>query len=179
MQVEMELEVARPGLEDGRHAKAGAEAAGVEAEGEERAGGRPEEEGEEAAAVTQDEGAKLGGEREDDVEVVAGKEAGHPRVDPAGLAQRLALRAVATAAGVVRGARVATRVTDIEVPAALGGAAGFDRAHRGALVARERVPAAVRGPVRAADVGDLQDILENPAISCQPAVSETLTRPVR
>src|SRR5207253_2088056 len=53
MQVGVELEVAGPGVEDGRHAETGAETVRVEAEGEERAGGRPEEEREQAPTVAE------------------------------------------------------------------------------------------------------------------------------
>src|SRR5207244_2752622 len=60
VEVGMELEVTGPGVEDGGHAETGAETVRVEAEREERAGGRPEEEREQAPTVAEREGAELG-----------------------------------------------------------------------------------------------------------------------
>jgi hypothetical protein len=87
----MELEVARPRVEDGGDAEARAEAGGIERERAERPRGGAEQAREEAAAVAEREGTERGREREDDVEVVAREEPRHPRLDPPRLAERLTL----------------------------------------------------------------------------------------
>ena len=156
VEVGVKLEVAGPGVEHGRHAEVRAEPGGIAADGEEPLSGGAEPQGEETLAVAQGHGAESGGEREDDVEVVARHEAGHARLDPARLAQGLALRAVAIAAGVVRRAGVPALVAHVEVPAAGGCAAGDDGAHGRALLAGERVPLAILLAVGAEDVGDVE-----------------------
>ena len=58
VEVGMEVEVAGPGVEDGGHAETAAETVRVEAQSEEGAGGRPEEEREQAPTVAEREGAE-------------------------------------------------------------------------------------------------------------------------
>ena len=78
------------------------------------------------------------------------------RSEPASSGQRLALRTVAIATGVVRDALVTARVTLVHMTAEHTGAADFDGPHYPVLLWRQRLDAAEVGPVPAEDVGQLE-----------------------
>jgi hypothetical protein len=99
-----------------------AEALRVAGDVEQGRGHRLEQQREQALAVVRDQRAELGGQREDDVEVRDGQRPLHARLHPACLSQRLALRAVTVAAGIVSGAHDAAAWAHVEVSAENGGA---------------------------------------------------------
>jgi hypothetical protein len=99
--VGMKLELPGPGVEHGREAELSPESLRVAPEGEEGLGGRPHEERKDPTAIGEGDGSQGCREREDDVEVVDVDDTLHPLVDPAGLREALALRAVPVAARVV------------------------------------------------------------------------------
>ena len=107
---------------------------GIAPECQQGLGRGSEQECEEASAVVQHQSPERGRQGEDDVEVRGGEKARHPRRDPAGGEQGLALGAVAVAAGLVGGPGVAAGGAHVEMPAEHGGAAGGDGAQDGALV---------------------------------------------
>jgi len=152
----MKLELAGPGVEHGGDPERGAEPPGIAAEREQGLGRGGEEEREEAPAVVQHQPAERARQGEDDVEVRGREEARQARVDPAGGGQRLALGAVAVAAGVIGGPGVAAGVAHVEMPPEHGGAAGRNGAQDGALVEGERVLASIGGPVGADDGGNVE-----------------------
>ena len=138
-------------MEHGGDPERGAEPPGIAPECQQGLGRGSEQECEEASAVVQHQSPERGRQGEDDVEVRGREKARHPRVDPAGGEQGLALGAVAVAAGLVGGPGVAAGGAHVEMPAEQGGAAGRD----GALVEGERVLASIGGPVGADDIGDV------------------------
>jgi hypothetical protein len=156
MQVGVELQVAGPGVQHGRDAGDGAETGGVAPQGEERPGSGAEQNCEDQPSVAEGERAQGGRQGEDDVEVVGVEDARHAPLDPARLAQALALGAVTVTAGVVGRALVAAGRAGVEVSAEGWGAADLDGANDRALFARERVLAAVGLAVGAKDGCDLE-----------------------
>ena len=95
-------------------------------------------------------------QREDDVEVRNGQQVGAARGEPPFLGQRLTLRAVPIATGVVGDPHGAAAVTRLPMPAEDGGAAGRDRPERHVLDRREAVRPTIRVAVRPHDVRELQ-----------------------
>ena len=122
--VRMKVELAGPGVEDGRDRELRrlGEPAGIVPERFERRRGALEEQIVEPRPVPAHEPLQLVREREDDVEIVRRHQAGHALLDPACLPEGLALRAMAVATGIVGGACRAARGTDVDMAAEGGGA---------------------------------------------------------
>ena len=107
-----------------------AEMARIASEGEQRVGGRAKEERVDHARIALRERVERVRQREDDVEVRNGQQVGLARREPPFLGERLALRAMAIATGVVGDPHGAAAVTRLPMPAEDGGAAGRDRPQR-------------------------------------------------
>ena len=143
-----------PGVEDGRDADRAAEAAGIAAEGEQRVGGRPEQERVDHAWIALRERVERMGQGEDHMKVRNRQELRVTGRDPARTGLRLTRGTVAIPTGVVANPRGATVVTRLPMPAQEGGAARRDRAQRQRLDPREAMRAAIRVAVSPHDVGE-------------------------
>jgi len=152
----MEAEVAGPGVQHHRHAELGTETRGIPCEREERLGGCGEEQVEDRLAVSHRHRAKLGREGEDDVEVAYREQTLQALVDPSGLREGLALRAVTVAARVVGRLVVATRGAHVEVPAEDGSSASLDGPQGRVLLRAQHTVTSQRSTVSADDVGELE-----------------------
>ncbi len=156
----MEMEVLREGLAPGVEHRGDADRAAqmprVAPEGEQRVGGRAEEQRVEHARIALRAGVEGVGHGEDHVKVRDRQEVGFARGEPPFLGERLTLRTMAIAAGVVRDAYGAAAVTRLPVPAERGSAAALDRAERHDLDLGEPVRALKRVPVRTHDVRQLK-----------------------
>ena len=98
----MKAEGAGPGVQNGGDGELGRLAEPPRVAGERVKGGRGalEEQVVQAHAILSDQLVELARDGEDDVEKVRGDQAAHAVVNPAGLAQRLALGAMAVATGI-------------------------------------------------------------------------------
>src|SRR5450759_2145895 len=105
MDMRMKEQISGPGMQDSGDAKLGvfAQPLRVGGQGQERVGGRSEQECEDLGSVVAGETVQLTGDGEDEVEVVDWQDALEASLDPAGLIERLALRAMAIPARVVGG----------------------------------------------------------------------------
>jgi hypothetical protein len=105
MGVRVQVQIARPGVQDRGHAKLRglAEPSRVAPERQQRLGGALEQQVEDEGAVALGQLVQLAGQSEDDVEVVHRQDAIEPLLHPARSAQRLALGAVAVTTGIVGG----------------------------------------------------------------------------
>ena len=148
----VEAQVARPGVQDERGAEGGGETALCELQ--ERPLGRGEEGLEHDARSEASEGAKLLGQREDDMKVPRVEEMLPTLLDPLFLRERLTLRTVPVATRVVRGVLVATRVALVEMSAEGRRAALGDVGEHSLLRTRER--RLDRGPVSSNDVRQVE-----------------------
>ena len=155
--VRVKLELAGPGVQDGGDAEVRTEPRRIAAEREQSLSGGLKEKREDPTPIAVGERPQRGGQSEDDVEVVSGEESGEALLDPRGLAQALALGAVAVATGIVGGTLVPTAVADVHVSAERSRTTRLDGVHRRTLVCVQCVPLPVRRAVGAEDVGDLQD----------------------
>src|SRR5712691_7340986 len=128
----MEMEVLREGLaprvEDRGDPNRAAEMLRIAPEGEQRVGGRAEEERVEHARIALCEGIDVVRQGEDDMKVRNWEQFGAARGEPPFFGERLALRAMAIATGVIGNPHGATAVTRLPMPAEQGGATGLDRA---------------------------------------------------
>jgi hypothetical protein len=152
----MKSEIPRPRVQHCRHTEHRAQAPFVLTELEQGAGRRGEQQVEENSPVAQRQWAKLMRQREDDVEVVRGQDAFHALLNPRGLSQSLALRAVPVAARVVRGSREPAPIADVHVSAEDGSPADLDGTHRRPLLGHQRVRLAIGLAVSAEDVRNLK-----------------------
>jgi hypothetical protein len=120
-------------------------------EGLERVDGALKQQGVDEARTVLSECVERMGQREDDVKVRDRQQLRAAGLDPAGLGQRLALRTVSVAAGVVDGPRGAAAVAALEMAAERRRATGLDRAQRAVLHGRQPVRAPKRLAVSAND----------------------------
>ena len=152
----MESEITSPRVKDGGHAQLGAQTLGVLPELEKSAGRGREEEVEDSLPVPTSEQPELMRQGEHDVEVVRGQDVLHALVDPLGLSQRLALRAVAISARVVGGPRERAPVAQVHVSAEDLGSADFDGTHGRPLLRAEGVRLSINLADGAEDVRHLE-----------------------
>ena len=138
----MLAEILPPGVKHGGDAELAAEVARIPREGLECVDGALEEQAVDEARTVLSERVERVGQREDNVEVRDGQELRAAGLDPARLGQRLALRTVSVAAGVVDGPRGTAAVATLEMATERRRAAGLDRAQRAVLHGRQpvRVP---------------------------------------
>jgi hypothetical protein len=101
MKMRMEREIAPPRVHHAGDADQCTEALRILTEGHDGLGGGDEQQVEQGDLVLADQRAQFGGKGEHDVEVAHRQRALHAGRDPAGLAQGLALGAMAIAAGVI------------------------------------------------------------------------------
>ena len=146
-----------PAVQHGDAADLGAEVARVGRDEAQRLGGGAEQDGVDRRLVLERHGADRRRQGEDHVEIGNGQQLRPPCGDPGFPSPTLAFGAVTIAAGIVGDRGVAAVDAAADMPAECRGAAGFDRAHRAALVAVEMVAArrAERGAVAAEDVRHL------------------------
>ena len=115
-----------PGVQHGDEADIGAEMLRVGRDGLEGSGGGSEQQTVDFALVLQRQRRQLRGQGEDDVEIGDRQQILAAIFQPLGALVRLALRAVAIAARVVRYAHLTTGIAGIDVAAKLGGATGCE-----------------------------------------------------
>jgi len=156
--VGVELEIAGPGVEHGSDSeqRGAAPPLRVAAEREQASRSGFEQEVKHRLGMASGQVAQLGREREDDMEVVDGQDPVEPLGHPARAAERLALRTVAIATGVVDRVLVTTGSAMEEMAAQEGGSAR-DQVARQALVQRVgsvQLPKIVEVPTE--HVGDLE-----------------------
>lgn len=132
----MEFELARPGMQNERRANGRGQARSSERSEGPR--GDAKERIEDAPTSERRERAKLGGEREDDVKVRHIEHARSLRLDPFLLGQRLTLRAMPVAARVVGGVLVTAGRALIDMPAEGGGSTRLDVNEDAPLAMAER-----------------------------------------
>jgi len=156
VQVDVQAEVAAPGVQNGDDAGGAAEMTGVGGEGAQGRGGGLEQEVVGQAAVVQGDRVEVVRQSEDDVEVGDGKGLGTACGEPALGVGGLALGAVAVAAGVVGDADGAAAVAGVGAAAEGGGAAEGNGAQGSALGAGQGMGAPVGRAAGPDDVGELQ-----------------------
>ncbi len=147
-----------PGVQYGGQADARAQMLRVGGDGGQRLGGGPEQEVVDGGLVLERDGADRGRQGEDDVVVGNRQQLGLAVFEPSPRGGRLALRAVAVAAGIVGDAFVRAVLAALDVSAERGGPAGLDRRHDLQLVEAHvtGIGLSPRRPVGAKDVGDLR-----------------------
>jgi hypothetical protein len=153
-----------PGVQDGDEADACAETLGVGGNRGQRLGGGPEQEVVDGGLVVERDGADRSRQGEDDVVVGHRQQLRHAFVEPSPRRGRLALRAVAVAAGIVGDALVRAVLAALDMAAERGSPASLDRRHHFQL-GEARVTGvglAPRRPMGANDVGDLQTAIRRP-----------------
>jgi hypothetical protein len=148
----------RPGMQDGGDAKLGvfAEPLRVGGQGQERVGGRSEQECEDRGSVVAGQTVQLAGDGEDEVEVVDWQDALDASLDPAGLIERLALRTMAISARVVGGRLESAGGAEVEMAAERGRPARDDGACNVVLAFGQGVELAIVALVAAKDVRHLE-----------------------
>jgi len=156
VEVDMVEELLVPGVQDGREADLGGQAVlGVRGELVQGLGGPMEQDVVDRLLVGECQRVEGVREREDGVEVLDGQKLALACLQPPGLREGLALRAVAIAAGVVGRALEPAGIAPLDVPAEAGRATDLDGVHHREVRGRQGVVAAVRFAVQAEDVGDL------------------------
>lgn len=157
MQVRVRLQPLPPGVQHREEADLGAEVAGIGGDPPQRLGGGLEEQAIDGTLVLERQRREPIGQGEDDVEVLDGQELVEALLQPPLLGQRLALRTVPVAAGVVGVAQLAAAIADLEVAPEHGRAAGLDRPHDAVLLGRHHrtVSVTVGRTVEPEDVGHL------------------------
>lgn len=156
MDVGVEAEVSRPGVEDGGDCGLRTESLGVRGEGEQRLGHGFDQDGEEGTAVMECHRAQLLRHGEHDVEVRRGQQALSALFDPAVLFEGVASRTVAVAAGVEGGALEAAVKAHVDVPAQDRCPAGSNVPQRPALDDGQRVACLIQPAVGTEDVSNAQ-----------------------
>jgi hypothetical protein len=158
MQVGVMQQCLGPSVEHGKEADFGSEVFRVGSDGAEGFGACPEEDGVDHAFVLKSHGGNFIRDGKDDVIIGNGKQLGHARFEPLCFGQRLTLRAVAVAAGVIRDSLGPALVAHVDVPTQDGSPAGFDGAHGTMLLARHgsAVDLAVLRAALAEDAGHFQ-----------------------
>jgi hypothetical protein len=157
MQMWVEGELARPGVEHSGDAEAASETLWVIAEGEQRTRGSRKKQVKEVKTVGTSERTQRCGQGEDDVKIGSGQNALDTPLDPMRLCQALTFWAVAVAAGIVGRSLEATTETHVEMSAQGLCAASLDGAHDFELVTGQSVAPAICLPVRPEDIGDLDE----------------------
>jgi hypothetical protein len=125
----MMLELLAPRVEDEEETDLGAEMLRVSSNGPQGLRRRPAQNAVRDGFVAVGDRRDCLGHREDDVEIRAVEDVGLTPFNPLRPRQRLALRAVAIAAGVVPDAHVLAAITLLHVPAEHGGPTLRDRGH--------------------------------------------------
>ncbi len=153
-----------PGVQYGGQADARAQMLRVGRDRGQRLGGGPEQEVVDGGLVLERDGADRRRQGEDDVVIGNRQEFGLAVFEPFPRRGRLALRAVAIAAGIVGDPFVRTVLAALDVSAERGCATGLDRRHDLQLVEAHvtGVGHSPRRPVGAKDVGDLQVVTRWP-----------------
>src|SRR5437016_7200489 len=100
---------------------------GIGSDGGQGLGHSPKQNAVDDLFVVVSNGSDLFGYGEDDMKIVCRENFGDSLLDPRGTCERLALRAVAVAAAVIRGSFVTTGVAAFEMPAESCGATHLDR----------------------------------------------------
>ena len=138
MQMGMMEQHLSPGVKHGKEAELGAEVLGVGRDGAQGLGRGAEQDAVDDWLVLAGDVGDLFRHGKDHVEIGRGQQFGSAVFEPLGAGQRLALRAMAIAAGVVPDALVAAGVTLFDVPAKRRRPAPHDRGHDTALRSRQR-----------------------------------------
>jgi len=178
MEMGVEGELSCPGVQDSGDAEAGTEPLGVVAEVEERARSRSEEQAKEQLPIGTGERTQLRREGKHDVEVVGREDVLESSFDPTGLHERLAFGAVAVPARVVGRLLETALGAEVEMSAECLGSAAFDGAHDFELVTGQSVALAIRLPMRAEDVSDLEHGMPRPSYGRGIPMAEHVTLPV-
>ena len=145
-----------PGVQDRGDPDRATQMPRIAPEGEQRVGSRAEEEGIEDARIPLGQRIEQMREGEDDVEVGNREQVGSACREPPFLGERLALRAVPIATGVVGDPHGAAAVTRLPMPAKGGGPTGRDGPQGSVLHGREPVRASVGVAVVSDDVRQLE-----------------------
>ncbi len=151
-----------PRVEDRGDPDRAAEMPRIAAEGEQRVGGRAEEQRVDHPRIALRERVEVMRQREDDMKVGDRQQVGLPGRKPPCLRQGLTLRTVPVAAGVVRHANGAAAVTRLLMSAQGGGATRRDRAQGSMLHGHEALLTRIRRAVRPDDVGQLESRPRDP-----------------
>ena len=149
-------EILPPRVQNRRDPDRAAQVTRILAEGEQRVGSGAEENRVDHTRIALREGMEVVGQGEDDVEVRNGQEVGLVRRQPPFLGERLTLRAMAIATGVVGDPHGAAVITRLPMPAERGGAAGRDGPEGALLHRREPVRASIVVAVLADDLRELE-----------------------
>jgi hypothetical protein len=153
--MQMLTEILAPGVEHHRDPDLAPEPLGIPTEGLQGLRGRLKQEGIDYLRISLGERVDLMGQGEDQMEIGHRQELGRARLDPALLGQRLALRAVAVAAGVITRHFCAAVITHFQMATEGRRTAVLDGLHHAVLLAAERMGAPVRLPVFPEDLRQL------------------------
>ena len=168
-----------PGVQHGDEADSSAEMLRVGGDGPESSCGGSEQGAVDFALVLQCQRRQLCRQGEDDVEIGDRQQILAAVFQPLGALLRLALRAVAIAAGVVRYAYLTTGIASIDVAAELGGTTGCEIAHD--ALPGLRHPQARHATIGSGqgtdDVGDLERWLVHGQLSAAVATTPVDCRP--
>lgn len=158
MQVRMVEDVLSPGMENGKDTDFGAEMLRVGGKGEKRSGSRAKEDAVNDSLILKREGREVSRYGEDDVIVLYREEFTAAFLEPLGLGERLTLRAVTIAAGIVRDLLVTALIARFDVSPESGGSARDDVIQYTPLLERHNgaVPLDVVVAMFADDVRDLE-----------------------
>jgi hypothetical protein len=178
VEMRVEVELSGPGVEHGGDAELCVEPPRIGGELEERGGGGTEEQVEARAGISKRQWPQLPGQREDEMEVVGGDDSLSTLLDPSGLCQPLALRAVSVSAGVVGDLDLSALGTEVGMTAQDRRPAVDDGRHDPALLGRQATTLSDGLAVGAEDVRDLEPaslsgalVLERPA-ACHGGLPE-------
>ena len=162
-----------PGVQHGDEADIGAEMLRVGSDGLEGSCGASEQRAVDYAFILQRQRREFSGQGEDDVEIGDGQQIFATILQPGGAPVRLAFRAMAVAAGVVRYAHLTAGIAGIDVAAKLGGTTGREIAQDAPLCLRHRQAghATIGSGQGTDDVGDLEGWLVHGWLSAAVATT--------
>jgi hypothetical protein len=152
----VEQQILAPGVENRKESDIGTEVFGIASDGEQGLGAGAEQDIVNDLGILQGDGGELFGNGEDDVMVVDGQQFILLPHQPLGTRQRLALGAVAVAAGVIDVALIIALATGFDKTAEGGGTAGFNGAHDAQLLQWQAVFLPVLLAVLSKDRGQFQ-----------------------
>src|SRR5215470_15159789 len=151
----MVQQILPPGVEDGEKSDLGAEMLGIASDGEQSFGRRTEQNAVDGSLVLQSQRRELFGQRKHDMEILHRKQFRLPLLEPLGTVQRLTLRTVAIAAGVVGDTFLLALIALFDVAAQRSRAAKFNGPQGTQMLQRQAVRLLIGWTVAANNVGQL------------------------